>query len=150
VKSSPLQLQRNILRFLTIFETQLKTYDEHFNNDYYQMSYVVHRCLFTGDFTVETTMTIWNKKYFFNKIETTYQFLSSLKSFCAVFSIQDVRIVRQLKKPTNHMLNLEERLPLWILMLRDCSPKDLDVHTENEEPIKWEKTIQNQNLRMMF
>jgi hypothetical protein len=110
VKSSSLQLQRNILRFLTIFETQLKTYDEHFNNDYYQMSYVVHRCLFTGDFTVETTMTIWNKKYFFDRIETTYQFLSSLKSFCAVFSIQDVRIVRQWKKPTNHSLNLEERV----------------------------------------
>ena len=110
VKSSPLQLQRNILRFLTIFETQLKTYDEHFNNDYYQMSYVVHRCLFTNDFTVETTMTIWNKKYFFDRIETTYQFLSSLKSFCAVFSIQDVRIVRQWKKPTNHSLNLEERI----------------------------------------
>jgi hypothetical protein len=110
VKSSPLKLQRNILRFLTIFETQLKTYDEHFNNDYYQMSYVVHRCLFTGDFTVETTMTIWNKKYFFDRIETTYQFLSSLKSFCAVFSIQEVRIVRQWKKPTNHSLNLEERI----------------------------------------
>jgi hypothetical protein len=110
VKSSPLQLQRNILRFLTIFETQLKTYDEHFNNDYYQMSYIVHRCLFTNDFTVETTMTIWNKKYFFDRIETTYQFLSSLKSFCAVFSIQEVRIVRQLKKPTNHLLNLEERI----------------------------------------
>jgi len=110
VKSSPLQLQRNILRFLTIFETQLKTYDEHFNNDYYQMSYVVHRCLFTGNFTVETTMTIWNKKYFFDRIETTYQFLSSLKSFCAIFSIQDVRIVRQFKKPTYHSLNLEERI----------------------------------------
>jgi DNA-binding transcriptional regulator WhiA len=55
-------------------------------------------------------MTIWNKKYFFDRIETTYQFLSSLKSFCAVFSIQDVRIVRQLKKPTNHSLNLEERI----------------------------------------
>ena len=110
VKSSPLLLQRNILRFLTIFETQLKTYDEHFNNDYYQMSYVVHRCLFTNDFTVETTMTIWNKKYFFDRIETTYQFLSSLKSFCAVFSIQEVKIVRQWKKPTNHSLNLEERI----------------------------------------
>jgi hypothetical protein len=110
MKTSSLQRQRNILRFLTIFETQLKTYDEHFNNDYYQMSYVVHRCLFTGDFTVETTMTIWNKKYFFDRIETTYQFLSSLKSFCAVFSIQEVRIVRQLKKPTYHSLNLEERI----------------------------------------
>jgi DNA-binding transcriptional regulator WhiA len=55
-------------------------------------------------------MTIWNKKYFFDRIETTYQFLSSLKSFCAVFSIQDVRIVRQWKKPTNHSLNLEERI----------------------------------------
>ncbi len=110
MKSSPLQLQRNILRFLTIFETQLKTYDEHFNNDYYQMSYVVHRCLFTGNFTVETTMTIWNKKYFFDRIETTYQFLSSLKSFCAIFSIQDVRIVRQFKKPTYQSLNLEERI----------------------------------------
>ena len=110
MKSSSSQQQRNILRFLTIFETELKIYYEHFNNNYYQMSYVVHRCLFTGDFTVETTMTIWNKKYFFDRIETTYHFLSSLKSFCAVFSIQEVRIVRQLKKPTNHILNLEERV----------------------------------------
>ena len=110
MKSSSSQQQRNILRFLAIFETELKIYDKHFNNDYYQMSYVVHRCLFTDDFTVETTMTIWNKQYFFDRIETTYQFLSSLKSFCAVFSIQQVKIVRQLKQPTNYSLKLEERI----------------------------------------
>ena len=110
MKTSSLQQQRNILKLLSCFERHLKDYDEYFNNDYYQMSYIVHRCPFSGDFTVETTMTIWNKKYFFDRIETTYQFLSSLKSFCAIFSIQDVRIVRQFKKPTYHSLNLEERI----------------------------------------
>lgn len=35
-----------------------------------------------------------------------------------------------------------------IRMLRGCLPKDLDVHTENEEQIKLEKTTQNHNLRM--
>ena len=74
------------------------------------MSYIVHRCPFSGDYTIEVTMTIWNKKYFFDRIETTYQFLSSLKTFCAIFSMQQVKIVRQLKKPNNHTLNLEERI----------------------------------------
>ena len=100
----------NLIRLLSCFERHLKGYDEHFNNDYYQMSYIVHRCLFTDDFTVETTMTIWNKKYFFDRIETTYQFLTSLKSFCAIFSMQQVKIVRQLKKPTYQSISIEERI----------------------------------------
>jgi len=109
VKLTTVQLQKNILRFLTIFETRLKNYDEYFNNDYYQLSYIVHRCFFTDSFTVDVTMTIWNKDFFFDRIETTHQILSSLKLYCAIFSIQQIRIVRQLKKPTNHILNLEER-----------------------------------------
>jgi len=109
VKRTTVQLQKNILRFLTIFETRLKNYDEYFNNDYYQLSYIVHRCCFTDSFTVDVTMTIWNKDFFFDRIETTHQILSSLNSYCAIFSIQQIRIVRQLKKPTKHLLNLEER-----------------------------------------
>jgi hypothetical protein len=100
----------NLIRLLSCFERHLKGYDEHFNNDYYQMNYVVHRCFFSGDFTVEVTMTIWNKKYFFDRIETTYQFLTSLKSFCAIFSMQQVKIIRQLKKPTYQSINIEERI----------------------------------------
>ncbi len=109
VKRTTVQLQKNILRFLTIFETRLKNYDEYFNNDYYQLSYIVHRCFFTDSFTVDVTMTIWNKNFFFDRVETTHRILSSLKSYCAIFSIQQIRIVRQLKKPTKHLLNLEER-----------------------------------------
>ena len=110
MKTSSLQQQRNILKLLSFFERHLKGYDEYFNNDYYQMSYIVHRCPFSGDYTIEVTMTIWNKKYFFDRIETTYQFLSSLKTFCAIFSMQQVKIVRQLKKPIKHTVNLEERI----------------------------------------
>ncbi len=110
MKTSSLQQQRNILKLLSFFERHLKGYDEYFNNDYYQMSYIVHRCPFSGDYTIEVTMTVWNKKYFFDRIETTYQFLSSLKTFCTIFSMQQVKIVRQLKKPINHTVNLEERI----------------------------------------
>ena len=110
VKRPFLQQQRIILKLLSSFERHLKGYDEYFNNDYYQMSYIVHRCHFSGDYTIEVTMTIWNKKYFFDRIETTYQFLSSLKTFCAIFSMQQIKIVRQLKKPINHTVNLEERI----------------------------------------
>lgn len=102
--------KRSFTRFLSIFERQIKLYDEYFNNDYYQMNYIIHRCPFTGNFTIETTMTIWNNQYFFNSIETTFDFLSSLKSFCSYFSMQQVRIVRQLKKPTNPTANIEERI----------------------------------------
>jgi hypothetical protein len=109
MRRSIIRQQKNILRFLTIFETRLKNYDEYFNNDYYQLSYIVHRCFFTDSFTVDVTMTIWNKDFFFDRIETTHQILSSLKSYCTIFSIQQIRIVRQLKKPTTHLLNLEER-----------------------------------------
>jgi hypothetical protein len=109
MRRSIIRQQKNIFRFLTIFETRLKNYDEYFNNDYYQLNYIVHRCFFTDSFTVDVTMAIWNKNYFFDRVETTHQILSSLKSYCAIFSIRQIRIVRQLKKSNKHLLNLEER-----------------------------------------
>jgi hypothetical protein len=106
--------RKRMTRLLSIFESQIKVYDEHFNNDYYQMSYIIHICPFTGNITVEATMTIWNRHYFFNNIETTFDFMSSLKSFCSYFSMQQVRIVRQLKKPANPPPNIEERIAYGI------------------------------------
>ncbi|NBX87362.1 MAG: hypothetical protein EBQ97_02440 [Bacteroidetes bacterium] len=55
--------------------------------------------------TVRTAAELVTEPSLF-EMETVY----FAASFCAVFSIQDVRIVRQWKKPTNHMLNLEERI----------------------------------------
>lgn len=109
MENTSLKQKRNILRLLSCFERHLKDYDEFFNNDYFQMSYIVHRCYFGGDLNIEVTMNIWNKKYFFESIETTWQVLSSLKSYCSVFSMQQIKVVRQIKKPALD-LNLQERI----------------------------------------
>lgn len=110
MKTSSIQQQRNILRLLYCFEKNLKRYHEYFDNDYYQMSYIVNRCPFNGDFTIEVTMNIWNNKYYFSNIETTSMLLSKLKSFCAIFSMQKFKVVRQLKRSAIQSLDIEDRI----------------------------------------
>lgn len=84
------------IRILSFFERELKQYDESYNNDFYQINYIVSREQFSNDADIKIILTILKKPFWNNLFNEPFNLKKTLRNYAAYFSITDVTIVRPL------------------------------------------------------
>jgi hypothetical protein len=109
------------IKLLLLFERQLKKYNSIFDNDFYQLNYVISRKRFPGDIEIKIIFSIVRHKIFRSQLNESESLKQLLESYCSYFSITDILIVKPFNikknKPISNGFNstpIEERLSIEI------------------------------------
>jgi hypothetical protein len=84
----------SIFRLLTLYKTEIKKYDKMFDNDDYQLRYVVNKWILNDKVDIKVLLMV-QKRSFWNKIvEDPYKVKKTLENYCKYFSLSETSLVR--------------------------------------------------------
>jgi hypothetical protein len=82
------------IRLLNLFERELKKYHTIFDNDSYQINYVLSRKKYTNDCEIKVVFSIQRTSIFRKLIKESQNLKRLLETYCRYFSVSDILIVR--------------------------------------------------------
>jgi hypothetical protein len=102
------------IRLLNLFELELKKYHSLFDNNNYQIDYVIKRERYSSDVEIRLTLTILKLKMWRNFAKEPFVLKRILGDYCNYISVSDFTIVRnlQLNIEKNSVKNKISILPL--------------------------------------
>jgi hypothetical protein len=82
------------IRLLNLFERELKKYHTIFENNSYQINYVLSRKKYTNDCEIKVVFSIQRTTIFRKLINESQNLKRLLETYCRYFSVSDILIVR--------------------------------------------------------
>jgi hypothetical protein len=133
MKPSHRKRLESYIRLLRLFEVELKSYHQVFDNDFYKINYIIKRERFSNDAQLKITLTIIKQSLWMFLKNESDSLKGILENYCRYFSVSDITIVRPLlfqtdgkrnKSLHNHIPPIEERVsfdlymhePKWVEM----------------------------------
>jgi hypothetical protein len=113
------------IRLLRLFEIELKSYHQVFDNEFYKIYYIIKRERYSNDVQVKIVLTVIKQSLWMFLKDETESLKRILENYCRYFSVSDITIVRPLlfqtdgkrsKSLHNHIPPIEERVSFDLYM----------------------------------
>jgi hypothetical protein len=100
-KKSP----ESYVRFLKIFERELRNYDEAFDNEFYQLNYTLTRVSHTNMMKIKVVLSVYRNVIWRKLSERGINLKELLESYCFYFNVDEVVVVRPFAIPMGTIRN---------------------------------------------
>jgi hypothetical protein len=100
------------IRLFSIFESELVKYNKVFEKEDYVLTYVIGKTLLSKDYDIGVTLSIMKNPLWTRHFDEPRNLKQLFQSYCNYFSINDIKIVRPLKRVYREASDPIQKIPL--------------------------------------